>query len=413
MFKEDCGRAPRLAAFLVMVSLSFLTAHLISAFGYSGRAELQRPPQTRRPVRRSAPQPPRINYSQFSHDTHVTKQKLGCDSCHKFPTKNWKEVRKGDDALPDVTEYPEHQACLSCHRQQFFARERPVPRICKNCHVKATPNETSRYPFPSLGEKFLSSPRAVDFVSDFLVNFPHDKHVDVISKNTAPPPNRSGFFVQTSFGRHLFRPEDSDPKSCSVCHQTYQPQGKSDDEFVTKPPKDLGDSFWLKKGTFKTRPLTHAACFSCHNQESELAPLPQNCDACHKPPASIPSADFDPQLAGKIGITDWWGLTAWRSRFSSGTFRHEVHADLSCTKCHDLAVMNTFDLKRLKVPVNSCGGAEGCHVTATADDGGILNYEIDQRKSNEKFVCVKCHIVFGTKPFPASHTEAIVRAGTK
>jgi hypothetical protein len=26
--------------------------------------------------------------------------------------------------------------------------------------------------------------------------------------------------------------------------------------------------------------------------------------------------------------------------------------------------------------------AEGCHITATSDDGGILNFEIDQKKEN-------------------------------
>ena len=412
MAKEDCRKALRLAAFLAMFSLSFLIAQLISAFGYNGVVESQRTRQTRRQVRRLTPRQ-RIDYSQFSHATHVTTQKLACDSCHKFPTENWKAVRAANEAFPDVTEYPEHQACLNCHRQQFFARERPGPRICTNCHVKATPIETSRYPFPSLGENFLSSPRAVDFVSDFLVNFPHDKHLDVISEYARPQHNRSGFFVSASFSRDFLRPEDSDPKSCAVCHQTYQPQGKSDDEFVTKPPKNLGDSFWLKKGTFKSRPTTHASCFTCHNQESELAPLPPNCDACHKLPGTIPPADFDSQLAGKIGIADWWSLTAWRHRFSSGTFRHEVHTDLSCTKCHNVTVMNTVEPKTLKVPIVSCGGAEGCHVTATADDGGILNYEIDQRKANEKFVCVKCHIVLGARPSSPSHTDAIVREGKK
>src|SRR5690349_5148511 len=94
--------------------------------------------------------PPRVAYSNFSHTTHVTKEKLACASCHKFPTKNWKTVRKGDAAFPDVAEFPEHDTCLKCHRQQFFARERPAPQICANCHVKGTPADTSRYPFPSL-----------------------------------------------------------------------------------------------------------------------------------------------------------------------------------------------------------------------------------------------------------------------
>jgi len=338
---------------------------------------------------RSAPaRKPRVDYARFSHQTHFTQQKLACDSCHKFPTKNWKEVRKGNAAFPDVTEYPEHQTCLGCHRQQFFARERPVPRICYNCHLNATPVETSRYPFPSLGETFISSAKAMDFVSDFRVHFPHDKHLDVISAEG-----------------------DSDPKSCAVCHQTYQAQGKSDDEFVTKPPKNLGDGFWLKKGTFKTRPLTHAGCFDCHNQESELAPLPQKCDACHKilVTQKLP-ADFDEKVAKTIGTEDWWTLTAWRARISAGAFRHEIHSDLSCTKCHSVAVMNTIDVKSLSVTVKSCGGAEGCHITATSDEGGILNYELDQRRTNATFVCSKCHIAFGNKPVPASHLEAITKA---
>jgi hypothetical protein len=390
-------------------SLTLIRATVVS----SGATTLQGTDQRRRPKKRiQQPQTIRIDFSRFSHRTHVVVEKLSCESCHRFPSKNWKEVRKGDEAFPDITEYPEHQSCLNCHRQQFFARERPAPRICYNCHFNATPVETSRYAFPSLDEKFLTSAKATDFVSDFRVQFPHDKHLDVISRTRPPRSSESGLFVRASLGRHLFSSEDSDPKSCSVCHQTHQPQGKSDDEFATKPPKDIGDSFWLKKGTFKTRPTTHAACFSCHNQESELEPLPQKCDACHKLSPTVSSADFDPQLATKMGVDDWWTLTAWRNRFSAGAFRHEVHADLSCTKCHN-PTMDTADVRMLQIPVKSCGGAEGCHVTATSDDGGILNYEIDQRKADPNFACVKCHIVFGAKPLPASHADAILKAGTK
>ncbi|HEU4833653.1 MAG TPA: cytochrome c3 family protein, partial [Pyrinomonadaceae bacterium] len=320
----------------------------------------------------------RIDYSDFSHTTHVGKEKLACNACHKVPTKNWKEVRKGDSAFPDVAEFPEHDSCLSCHRQQFFARERPVPKICANCHVKATPNDTSRHPFPSLGEAFLTTAKAASFVSEFRVSFPHDKHSDA---------------------------------DCADCHQTYQPQGKSDDEFITKPPKDIGDAFWLKKGTFKTRPLTHATCFTCHNQESELAPLPANCDTCHKSAINEKNAaDFDQKLAGTIGVNDWWTLTAWRNRNSAGAFRHETHTDVKCAQCHNVTAMNTTSDATQKVPVKSCGGAEGCHITATLDDGGILNYEIDQKTKNATFVCTKCHLAFGNRPVPASHASAIPKA---
>ena len=321
-------------------------------------------------AQRRVQRPAAIDYSSFSHSTHVNKEKLACGSCHKFPTKNWKEVRKGGAAFPDVAEFPEHASCLNCHRQQFFARERPVPRICSNCHVNATPVETARHTFPSLG-----GPVTVNFASQFRVFFPHDKHADA---------------------------------DCADCHQTYQPQGKSDDEFVTKPPKNLGDAFWLKKGTFKTRPLTHTSCFTCHNQESELAPLPQSCDTCHKLQApERETADFDEKLATTIGVSDWWTLHAWRNRISAGAFRHEIHTDLKCTQCHNVATLNTTSDETRKVAVKSCGGAEGCHVTATADDGGILNYEIDQRSKSATFVCTKCHIAFGSKPVPVSHVNAI------
>ncbi|HEY0765142.1 MAG TPA: cytochrome c3 family protein [Pyrinomonadaceae bacterium] len=71
-------------------------------------------------AQRRVPRPTQIDYAGFSHSTHVNKEKLGCGSCHRFPTKNWKEVRKGDAAFPDVAEFPEHTSCLNCHRQDLF-----------------------------------------------------------------------------------------------------------------------------------------------------------------------------------------------------------------------------------------------------------------------------------------------------
>jgi nitrate/TMAO reductase-like tetraheme cytochrome c subunit len=409
MFKHELVRGPQPARRAVLfVTGLFIAIHLSTSImeGTTTLAQGRSQSKTRKPKAQKR----RLDNSQFSHQTHLVQQKLPCESCHKFPSKNWKEVRHGDEAFPDVTEYPEHQSCLDCHRQQFFARERPVPRICSQCHVKATPRDTSRYPFPSLAEQFLSSAKAREFASDFRVSFPHDKHLDVISKNTNSPADAFRF-IRTSFGFSLMADGDSDPKSCSTCHRTHQPQGTSD-EFVTKPPKDLGDSFWLKKGTFKTRPMTHAVCFTCHNQESELAPLPQDCNACHKLSSTMEPADFDPQLPRKMGIADWYTLTAWRARESAGAFRHEAH-EMSCTKCHNPVAMNTVEVRSLKVPIKSFAGEDGCHVTATADDGGILNYEMDQRKANLKFVCVKCHLVFGAKPAPASHSELIVKSRSK
>ena len=90
-----------------------------------------------------------------------------------------------------------------------------------------------------------------------------------------------------------------------------------------------------------------------------------------------------------------------------------MHPTLSCTSCHNIPTMNTAEPKTLKVAVKSCGGAEGCHITATADEGGALNFEIDQRKAKPDFQCTKCHLVFGSQPLPANHVEAIPKAVTK
>ena len=354
---------------------------------------------------------PRPDYTKFSHTTHVTRQNLACDSCHKFPTDNWKEVRQGDAAFPDVAEFPRHDSCLNCHRQQFFARERPAPRICANCHVNVTPRNTARYLFPSLGDVTDAAKVKPEANSEFVINFSHEKHIEVVGLNRPPRKPPSFAFMAISWQEKKAAAEPSESKSCPVCHQTHQPQGDSEDEYATKPPKDLGDNFWLKKGTFKTIPNSHTGCFTCHNVDAGLAPLPSDCNACHKLRSESPAlkADFDPKLAQAMNIMDQTILTAWRRRWSSGTYRHEggEHPNIGCQKCHNVMAMNTTDPRTLRVPVSSCGGAEGCHVTATADDGGALNFEIDQKKASAGFVCTKCHVTFGKEAIPDTHVKAI------
>jgi hypothetical protein len=381
----------RLIFLVIAVALSFMLNHVCA------QTRRTRPQQT-----------VKTSYSSFSHSTHVTKQKLACNSCHKVPTKNWKDVRKGDAAFPDVAEFPEHASCLDCHRKQFFARERPAPAICSNCHVAVTPRDTARFLFPSLGDVTnVARPRR-DFVSEFAVHFPHETHLEVVSRNAPIIEHRAApAFINVSWQSQQKQP----PANCPVCHQTYKPQGNSSEEYVTKAPKNLGDAFWLKKGTFKTIPVSHTGCFTCHNADSGIAPTSVDCQVCHKLASLIVkiSTDFDPALLRTMAVSDRVMENAWRKRVSAGAYRHEggMHPDLACTDCHTPAHMNTVDPLTLKVPVRSCGGAEGCHVTATSDEGGALNYEIDQKKTNPNFVCTKCHIIFGKQAVPASHLSAI------
>ena len=387
--------------------LLFLFVGLAACFISRDLASAQRKrTQRARTQKRKTPPTPKIDYAKFSHQTHVVTQKLACNSCHKVPSKNWNVVRKGDAAFQDVADFPEHSSCLNCHRAQFFARERPAPVICSNCHIAVTPRDSARWLFPSLGDITDPKLKRREFVSEFGVGFPHDKHIDVVGM-IAPASRDRASFVKASFQDKKAGP----PKSCPVCHETYKPQGKSSEEYIVKPPKDIGDNFWLKKGTFKTIPSSHTICFTCHNTDSGIAPEPKNCEICHKLARVTPArSDFDPKLAASMGA-DAVMLARWSRRQSAGGFRHEggAHPDLNCMDCHNVATstFSTVDPKTMKVAVKSCGGADGCHITQTLDDGGALNFEIDARRKNPNFVCTKCHVTFGKDALPENHAQAL------
>lgn len=347
----------------------------------------------------------RRNYSKFSHAVPQHKEQA-CNACHKFPTPNWNKVRSGEAAFEDVTDYPEHASCLNCHHEQFFSGARPI--ICTICHTNPSPRDSSRHPFPNPRELFDKSPKGQAASNEFQSYFPHDKHEGVFGMHR-PDFERD---ARERFLRVSWRTTRSDTQatdSCSNCHQTYMPQGNSDDEFVTPPPKGLAeDTFWLKKGTFKTTPTSHEVCFTCHTADSGLAPAQTDCATCHRllPAGPTTRADFDPQLATRMGIKDKTILEKWRER-EAARFRHEwfSHAELSCAACHDVAKINTLDEKSKKVPVQSCGGGgAGCHI---GEPDSALNEAVAKKGAEPSFVCTKCHVVLGREPAPASHSEAL------
>lgn len=347
------------------------------------------------------PTPRRKTYREFPHDAKA--HRVECGTCHKFPSTNWNKVRTGTDAIPDITEYPNHESCLKCHTPQFF--KGATPNICSICHINPSPRNSTRHPFPNPREIFDLSPKGKKAQSDFVVGFPHDKHIEIVSANTNP----KGAFVNASFSRDPGRRGEA---SCAVCHQTLLPQAEGADEFVTKPPATLGEGFWLKKGTFKTAPIGHTTCFSCHSQDSGMLPAPNNCSACHQYKPALPKADFDEKIAEAMKIDDKRMLNSWRLRDSSGKYQHAfmAHVDMECATCHNVQKMNTADFATKRVSIEAC---TMCHVTATSDEGGALNFEVDSRKKNPAFECVKCHITFGKSPIPESHTKAILAAGGK
>ena len=340
----------------------------------------------------------RPKYNEFPHAAKA--HRLDCGTCHKFPSANWDKVRDAKSAFPDITDYPKHDSCIKCHMQQFF-RGRP-PAICSICHTTPGPRNSTRYPYPNPRELYDKSPKAPTHESDFVVAFPHDKHVEIVSSNVSG----KGSFVNVAFQRPAAE------ESCAVCHQTMAPQDKSDEEFFSKPPPKWGDAFWLKKGTFKSAPIGHTVCFTCHTADTGIMPTGDKCASCHtlKPPQ--PPSDFDAALAKTMAISDKVMLDAWKIRHSAGAFRHEwfSHAELACAACHNVATMNTADPLTLRVSISACAT---CHVTATSDDGGALNYEIDSRNKDPKFQCAKCHVTFGKLQIPESHTKALAAAAGK
>ena len=372
----------------------------------SAAAEPQRrAPTNRRPAGNVKPGQP-ANYSRFSHQ--AAAHQMACNSCHKFPTANWNKVRKGEEAFEDVTEYPSHPSCLSCHRQQFFKGAQPV--ICTICHTNPGPRNSTRHPFPNPPEIFAQSPKGQTAVSPFEIFFPHDKHMELFGQVRG----HQAKLLYASFNRLAQAGQASPSGVCATCHKVYQPQGDANDEFVTPPPKNLkDDDFWQKKGAFISPPTSHATCFSCHAAGGGMKPEPTDCATCHRlsPADKLPPAqsDFDANLAATMNIKDQAMLTKWGRR-EAGKFRHEwfSHAELKCTDCHTVAAINTADGKGAEVNVLSCGGTgSGCHITPTADEGGALNFEIAERQAKATFQCSKCHIQEGKKAIPESHLKAL------
>ncbi|MCA1635194.1 MAG: hypothetical protein LC802_16250 [Acidobacteria bacterium] len=411
-------RTPTLAFILLLSALAlFVHAGLTSTA--AGRNTIGPEPQRRRvQQRRRRPPPaarrPRVDYSSFSHRTPAHIQ--ACDSCHTNPTPNWSRVRAGDAAFPDVTDYPEHRSCMNCHKQQFFVGARPV--ICSVCHTNASPRDGTRHPFRNPEEDFGAAKKPKTD-SEFAINFPHDRHQDVMARLRPPTGEMREFaFVRAAFARQE-KPKTVD--SCSICHQTAQPQvGEKDSEFILPAPENLPDNdlrikaYWMKKGTLKTTPTSHASCFNCHWQEGGESPLSSNCAGCHKllpqgAKAALKPARADADLAhpSAKGISDKDVLASWARR-KTATFRHQEgsHSALGCTSCHvNITAVNKLDANTLDVPIQTCSSSS-CH-GATRAPKNIIFKEIEQRKKPEgaNYQCIKCHLVYGKEPTPKSHLD--------
>jgi hypothetical protein len=315
-----------------------------------------------------------VDYSRFLHGKEHLQDRKGaevaCNTCHKIPTGNSQQLR----GFPDVTDYPGHDACVGCHRKQFFVGARPP--VCANCHTVISPDKGTRFDFPRL-------PRP----PEFRIEFPHGKHQDVIALLN----KRKKFFDQARGERvslvafaHVADDRKPGYNNCTVCHS----------QNVIKPAG--AHEKWVD-GYFKTIPERHSACFSCH--WSGTKPTSDQCEGCHKP-----------------------GVPLLRER-QSAKFNHEGGGDgkdkshpAECTKCHiNITKPSIVTGRTPDVPITSCAschnqkptpGAEPVKCSEPENFRGahIILDELGCLKTNKTFSCAYCHdSKIGQREAPASH----------
>jgi hypothetical protein len=304
--------------------------------------------------------------AEFSHTEKAHKQ--SCGSCHKVPSGNW----RASGNYPNITDYPKHESCVGCHRQDFFAGNRP--QICTVCHVEASPRGKARLRFPVRARS-----------QEFTINFPHSVHQDVIALDREREGFQTAHFVNAAFETNL---DDKKPQfnSCAICHHTATDLPA----FTTRKllgidplASPVGETFTARAEFFKNSPVSHASCFSCHYQGQK--PFATDCASCHL----LASPHFDSNVISRYSLK----------------FNHEDenHNNKDCVTCH-IRITQNVDLKTLlgaDVPLLTCSSSS-CH-------GDQLKAEIAKRTTSlaakeNIFQCNYCHTsAIGSYPIPISH----------
>lgn len=329
-------------------------------------------------TQQQAPRGSAAKYSAFLHSTEK-HQGLACNACHTLTTE-WTAKRP----FPDVADFPNHDACVRCHRQQFFTRQAFVltgPAICTVCHVRAAPREAGRFGFG----KPNSSNQATKAKDErqFTIEFPHDKHQNVIaSAHPAAQSKAEAHIVRVSFSAS--QEKKADYNNCSLCHQ------RDDNLAIAPVPPQPGAATQSMQATklFKTMPHSHDSCFNCHWKNQK--PIGDDCGGCHKP-----AVTFVAQTAPKR---------------ISAMFNHEggkgEHV-LECTSCH-INITRAASLRGLTpdVPIAACVTCHRDNKKTTYTKITTIEEEFEQYKKTAK--CAYCHTGdVGRKKPPASHEAAV------
>jgi len=325
--------------------------------------------QRRRPRRVAQPQALRkraVDYSRFSHATKQHQE--GCKTCHKVPTANWQKVRN----FPDVADFPDHDACVRCHRAQFFKGAQPV--ICAVCHAKTSPRDDARLSFRN-----LSRPQ------QFTIEFPHDKHQDVIAALPLRP--GLGQFRSTLLMKSAHALDDKTKKfnNCEICHV---PNTKA----PVAPATGWVDGYAPAVDAFKASPDNHASCFNCH--WNGQAPTRDKCDGCHKLAATPYVPVRSPERKSMKFRHD-----------GGGEKKSHAVPPTECTVCH-INITKATTLRGLKpdVPIYPSCATSSCHQNVLGEELNKYN-----KPPPGGFKCVKCHTSdVGSKKPPNSHSVALL-----
>ncbi len=345
---------PVRATFLLILLSGILCG--LSLVSVTSDALAQR--RTRRPAVQRPPTRPGIDYSKFSHSTK--QHQAPCSSCHKVPTQNWRKAR----TFPDIADYPDHDACVSCHRPQFFRGAKPP--ICSVCHSRVSPRDDARFAFRNPASR-----------QQFLIEFPHDKHQDVIAglQKLIEPRVRSPRFIRAAFVPTQAAVEDKNYNNCTLCHASRQPPAA--------PAAGWTDGFVPDALTFKSVPENHAACFNCHWKSER--PVKDDCGGCHK-------------LATSAVVDRGIQRISLKFRHDGGGERKNHIAE--CTSCH-INITKSATLRGLTpdVPITSC---TECHNREGLRQD--VSGELEAIDKNRDFVCVYCHTSdVGKLDPPSSH----------
>ena len=320
-----------------------------------------------------APRGSATKYSAFLHSSEKHKG-LTCAACHKIPTE-WTAKR----SFPDVADFPNHDACVRCHRQQFFTRQAFAgtgPAICTVCHTRAAPREDGRFAFGKPNNSNQAAKPKDE--RQFMIEFPHDKHQNVIA-SLRPRGQTEAQILRAAF--RLADDKKPDYNNCTICHQ------RNDYLVIAplSPQPGVAEQFYK---FFKTMPHSHDSCFNCHWKDQK--PTGDDCAGCHKP-----SATFVRTLGAKR---------------ISAMFSHEggqgEHVQ-ECTACH-INITRRSSLAGLvpDVPITICATCHRDNKKTTYPKMRTIEDEFEQYQKTGN--CAYCHAPdIGKKKAPASHEAAV------